>query len=138
MTHSRAAPSALESGAPCIRVLLVTPATTTLSSSSKSTTAGRFLTSKVSVNCPLARTTSPGLNILPGLVFRIVPQFLHFGLLPLVQELIFLVPLPECRDHAPHPLEKVIISLPGIFPQILQGMHRGFVQLDGGFIMHQL
>src|SRR3989338_9272086 len=102
MTLSLTAPSASDSLIPFIRVLLVTPATTILPSSSNSTTAGRSLTSKESANWTCAKTTSPGLSMLPRRVFLVVPEFLHLGLLDAMQELVVLVVLlgvPEQFRH---------------------------------------
>src|SRR3989338_10323701 len=116
MTLSFIAPSALVRGIPFILRLLVMPATTTLSNSSKRTRAGRFFISNVSVNCTFASTISPGSTTLPRLVFLVVPQLFHLRLLNLVEELIILVPFLQYPEGGNHMLDELIICLPGIFP----------------------
>src|SRR3989338_9649505 len=99
---------------PSISKLLVTPATTMLPYSSKRTTAGLCLISKVSVNWIWAKTTSPNLSIFPCLVFLIIPELFHFMLLYFVQELVILVAFFGFNENFAHFLQKLVIGLPWI------------------------
>src|SRR3989338_6575743 len=102
MTLSFTAPSFFVSGIPFSSTLLVTPATTILPYSSKSTTDGLVFTSNVSVNCMVARITSPNLYTLPRLVLPSIPEFFHFWLLDLMKKLVVLVHFPYCNEHVCH------------------------------------
>src|SRR3989304_4694628 len=114
MMLSFSAPSFFERGTPFISVLLVTPATTMFPCSSNKTIAGLVLTSKVSTNCILARTTSPNLCIFPGLIFLVVPQLLHFRLLDLVKKLVVLVPFARSQEEKHYLFHKLVVCLPRV------------------------
>src|SRR3989338_1395956 len=105
MTLSFIAPSFLDKRMPCISILLVMPATTMFPYSSNKTRAGRFFTANVSANWICARTTSPGLCMLPCLVFLIVPELFHLCLLYFMQKFIVLVFFLHVLEHHYHVFE---------------------------------
>src|SRR3989338_2013305 len=121
MTLSFIAPSFFSKDTPLIFVLLVIPATMTLPNSSNRTRAGRFLTSKVSVNWTLARTTSPGLSTVPRLVFCVVPQLPHLCLLDLVQEFVILVAFFSGLEDFEHARDELIVCLQRVFLHPFEG-----------------